>query len=118
MGFLFSKELTVTCNTWVRLYCACPACDDDTDNYWQHKGCGSSIELNSQAYTRCTSHTRPTLLISGRWECGNHVGEARETNLQKMAEAMTIAGAYYEKTANKAWARALVKSVAEQVRSN
>lgn len=112
------KPITVTCHEWLELCVACPAKGCSAKKFdtvkWSHAGCGGQTQINSQALLRCATHSsNPYLITHARWDCGNHAGEFRETDLTKLTAAMTIAAAYYTKLGATAWVDQLVDSIAE-----
>lgn len=121
MGAFFalfgSSSPRVTCHQWRELNVACPAKGCSTSKFakqkWTHSGCGGRTEINSQALLRCRSHTEhPYLITNAYWDCGNHSGEFRKTDLTKLTAAMTIAGSFYSELGETVWVSNLIDSIA------
>jgi hypothetical protein len=109
-----SLDSRVTCNTWVILECGCPAagCDNDEEVKWRHETCGGLVEINSQAYLRCSMHGVYCTMANATWSCLKHQGDFRQGDRKSIIHALTIAASLRPKT-EKEWCRRLIKSAAE-----
>jgi hypothetical protein len=109
-----SLESRVTCNTWVVLECCCPAagCDNDDEVKWAHAACGKVIEINSQAFLRCSMHGVNCTMADAAWSCSKHQGDYRQGDHKSIIHALTIAASLRPKT-EKEWCKRLIRSAAE-----
>ena len=100
-------------NTWYDFNCRCPVggCSDTERKQWVHAECNYKMQLNADAYLRCSYCEEADVVLNWSFKCKGHGNKYEKASLMSLLYLCAIAGDVADKVGNFAWAEKLRKSV-------
>lgn len=98
---------------WYDFNCRCPVggCKDMSRKQWTHDNCYFKMQINADAYLRCSNCGNGDTVLNWEFKCAGHGNKYEKASLMSLLYMCAIGADVASTTGNMAWAERLRKSI-------